>query len=52
MTQVFSHGALELKDTKKENTFKVNGQRLKPNIEEIIDGEVVESIDLMNPTLS
>ena len=51
MTQVFFHGAIILKDPKQENTFKVNGQCLKPYIEKINDGEVVESIDLMNPAL-
>ena len=51
VTQVFSHGGIELKDTKQKNTFKVNGQRLKLYIKEINDGEVVESIDLVNPAL-
>ena len=27
---VFPHGAVEISDTKNENDFKVNGQRLKP----------------------
>jgi hypothetical protein len=30
---VFSHGAIEIKDPKNGNTFKVNGQRLKPFLE-------------------
>ena len=27
---VFSHDVVEISDTKNENDFKVNGQRLKP----------------------
>jgi hypothetical protein len=30
---VFTHGVIEIEDTKKGNTFKVNGQRLKPFLE-------------------
>ena len=30
---VFPHGAVEISDTKNENDFKVNGQRLKPFLE-------------------
>jgi hypothetical protein len=30
---VFSHGAIEIKDPKNGNTFKVNGQRVKPFLE-------------------
>ena len=51
VTQVFSHGAVELKDPKQGNVFKVNGQRLKPYIEGISDGEVVETLDLEQPVL-
>ena len=47
VTQVFSHSAVELKDPKQGTTFKVNGQHLKPYIENIIDETVIESIDLM-----
>jgi hypothetical protein len=30
---VFSHGAIEIEDPKNGNTFKVNGQRVKPLLE-------------------
>ena len=30
---VFSHGAIKIEDPKNGNTFKVNGQRVKPFIE-------------------
>ena len=32
---VFSHGAVEISDTKNGNDFKVNGQRLKPFLESV-----------------
>ena len=49
VTQVFPHGAIELKNPKQENTFKVNDQRLKPYIDGISDGELIESVDLVDP---
>ena len=49
MTQVFPHGAVELKDPKRGNIFKVNGQRLKPYIDGIKDGELIETVDLVEP---
>ena len=49
VTQVFPHGAVEIKDPKQGNIFKVNGHRLKPYRDEIKDGELVESIDLVEP---
>ena len=45
--QVFSHGAIELKDPKQRTTFKINGQHLKSYIENIMDEKVIESIDFM-----
>ncbi|XP_034197277.1 uncharacterized protein LOC117612722 [Prunus dulcis] len=33
VTQVFSHGAVEITNKAKGNTFKVNGHRLKPYVE-------------------
>ena len=47
MTQVFPHGAIELQDLKQGNIFKVNGQCLKPYMDGIKDGELVEAVDLM-----
>ena len=32
---VFPHGAVEINDTKNENDFKVNSQRLKPFLESV-----------------
>ena len=32
MTQVFSHGAVEVENEKTGDKFKVNGQRVKPYI--------------------
>ncbi|XP_073106151.1 transposon Ty3-I Gag-Pol polyprotein isoform X1 [Elaeis guineensis] len=37
VTQVFPHGAIELKNPKQGNTFKVNGQRLKPYIDGMME---------------
>ena len=47
MTQVFLHGAIELTDPKQKNIFKINGQCLKSYLEEINDGELIESINLI-----
>ena len=33
MRVVFLHGAVEVEDPKNGNTFKINGQRLKPFLE-------------------
>ena len=33
---MFPHGAVEISDTKNENDFKVNGQRLKPFVESVL----------------
>ena len=53
VTCVFPHGAIEIKDPRIGNVFKVNGQRLKPYVEGIsdgvVDGATVESINLMDP---
>ena len=49
VTQVFPHGVVELQDPKQGNIFKVNGQHLKPYMDGIKDGELVEAVDLMEP---
>ena len=41
---VFSHGAIEIENPKNGNIFKVNGQRLKPFLENFSQEE--ESINL------
>jgi hypothetical protein len=56
VTRVFPHGAVEIRDPRIGNVFKVNGQRLKPYVEGIdeamVDGATVESISLMDPIYS
>ena len=39
VTQIFSHGAIEIHDPQNGNTFKVNGQCLKPYVDEIAHKE-------------
>jgi hypothetical protein len=47
---VSPHGAVELRDLKDGNIFKVNGQRLKPCIQNSEPGTDVESVKLTDPT--
>jgi hypothetical protein len=47
---VSPHGVVELKDLKDDNIFKVNGQRLKPCIQNPEPGTDVESVKLTDPT--
>jgi hypothetical protein len=49
---VSPHGAVELRDPKDGNIFKVNGQRLKPCIQNPDPGTDVESVQLTDPTYS
>jgi len=49
VTSISPHGAVELKDPKTGQFFKVNGQRLKPYIQGIAHNEDVESVDLTDP---
>ena len=44
---VFPHGAVEIENPKNGNVFKVNGQRLKPFLENFVQNE--ESITLIDP---
>lgn len=46
ITQVFPHGAVEIKNPTTGVTFKVNGQRLKPFVENIVDGQMIETVSL------
>jgi hypothetical protein len=46
------HGAIEIRDPKDGNIFKVNGQRLKPCIQNPEPSTDVESVKLTNPTYS
>jgi hypothetical protein len=49
---VSPHGAVELRDPRDGNTFKVNGQRVKPCIQKPDLGSDVESVKLTDPTYS
>ena len=49
VVEAFSHGSVEVRDPSTGHTFKVNGQRLKPYIEGIGNGDMIESIALMDP---
>ena len=46
------HGAVELQDPRDGNIFKVNGQRLKPCIQNLQPGTNVESVKLTDPVYS
>ena len=45
---VFLHGAVEIENPKNGNVFKVNGQRLKPYLQNFVQNE--ECIALIDPT--
>jgi hypothetical protein len=49
---VSPHGAVELRDPKDDNIFKVNGQRLKPCIQNPEPSTDVESVKMTDPTYS
>jgi len=49
IVQVFQHGAVELKNPATQEQFKVNGQRVKPYIEDLPSGMTVDKIHLGNP---
>ena len=46
---VFPYGAIEIRDPKSGNLFKVNGQRLKPYIEGISVERNIDEIHLTTP---
>ena len=46
---VFSHGAVELVNPTTQETFKVNGQRVKPYLEGLSVKEKVEAMELHTP---
>jgi hypothetical protein len=46
VTFVFPHGVVELRDPKDDTLFKVNGQRLKPCIQNLEPGKDVASVNL------
>ena len=50
VTKVFPHGAIEITNEDKGNTFKVNGHRLKPYVEAHFD-TANESLTLKEPVI-
>ncbi|GAV72429.1 rve domain-containing protein [Cephalotus follicularis] len=48
VTEVFPHGAVTIKNPTNGSIFKVNGQCLKPYVEGITDGQIIESVDLID----
>ncbi|KAK4381804.1 hypothetical protein Sango_2933000 [Sesamum angolense] len=51
VTNVFSHGAVEIKSPTTQKLFKVNGHRLKPFYEDF-QGPSMERVQLMEPTIT
>ncbi|XP_026378681.1 uncharacterized protein LOC113273129 [Papaver somniferum] len=49
ITNIFSHGAVEIQDLTSGNGFKVNGHRLKPYYENFVpeNVEVVQLVDVL-----
>ena len=48
VTNIFPHGAVEIRSTKTVNVFKVNGHRLKPYYEPFAEHDV-EVVPLQEP---
>ena len=46
VTQVFPHGAIKIKKSSNGNTFKVNWQRLKHFVENIMDGQMIKTTEI------
>ncbi|XP_038722024.1 uncharacterized protein LOC120014177 [Tripterygium wilfordii] len=51
VTNVFSHGAVEIQNPKTGSTFKVNGHQLKPYLE-LVTERLVENVPLLDPDVS
>ena len=49
VVQVFTHRAVKIHDPKTGNTFRVNGQCLKPYIEGIFEEGIIEKVSLTDP---
>ncbi|CAL8993506.1 unnamed protein product, partial [Prunus brigantina] len=43
--QVFPHGAVEIENLRNRTTFKVNGQRLKQYLDDVVETQVVDSLE-------
>ncbi|CAN6570922.1 unnamed protein product [Malus baccata var. baccata] len=48
--QTFPHGAVEIENMKNGTSFKVNGQRLKPYLEQVEEGQVYQIVDFLEFT--
>ncbi|KAM2004902.1 hypothetical protein ACFX15_000148 [Malus domestica] len=48
--QTFPHGAVEIENMKNGTSFKVNGQRLKPYLEQVEEEQVYQIVDFLEFT--
>ncbi|XP_043714537.1 uncharacterized protein LOC122662898 [Telopea speciosissima] len=48
VVSVAPHGAIEIMNPQNGKTFKINGQRLKPSVDGLTDGQLIESLDLVD----
>ncbi|XP_050125710.1 uncharacterized protein LOC126602953 [Malus sylvestris] len=48
--QTFPHGAVEIENMKNGTSFKVNGQRLKPYLQQEEEGQVYQIVDFLEFT--
>ncbi|XP_043700024.1 uncharacterized protein LOC122650696 [Telopea speciosissima] len=48
VVSVAPHGAIEIRNPQNGKTFKINGQRLKPYVDGLVDGQLIESLDLVD----
>ncbi|CAN6707378.1 unnamed protein product [Malus baccata var. baccata] len=48
--QTFPHGAVEIENMKNGTSFKVNGQRLKPYLQQVEEGQVYQIVDFLEFT--
>ena len=47
--QVFPHGAVEIENVRNGTVFKVNGQRLKQYLDDILETQAVDSLEFTTP---
>ncbi|CAN6576807.1 unnamed protein product [Malus baccata var. baccata] len=50
VVQTFPHGAVEIENMKNNTSFKVNGQRLKPYLEQVEEEQVYQIVDFLEFT--
>ena len=51
LKKVFPHGTVEIQNSTNENTFKVNEQKLKYFVKNIVDEQLIEKINLQEERL-